>query len=152
MRYFLLFITSFILLHVQQSTQDKFKNTMMKTLIRNKLKWNSEDLRKNNVTLTTLKKELQSQTENINIRLSPGGLSVNKYIACRTKLMEEQTGVELMKSMVENIRNEENFEIFELINKMNRFYREISTQTKTLFQQKLYMHRSNELDKLISKE
>nr|CAH8860767.1 unnamed protein product [Trichobilharzia regenti] len=129
MRYFLLFITSFILLHVQQSTQDKFKNTMMKTLIRNKLKWNSEDLRKNNVTLTTLKKELQSQTENINIRLSPGGLSVNKYIACRTKLMEEQTGVELMKSMVENIRNEENF-----------------------VQQKLYMHRSNELDKLISKE
>nr|CAH8860779.1 unnamed protein product [Trichobilharzia regenti] len=110
MRYFLLFITSFILLHVQQSTQDK-------------------DLRKNNVTLTTLKKELQSQTENINIRLSPGGLSVNKYIACRTKLMEEQTGVELMKSMVENIRNEENF-----------------------VQQKLYMHRSNELDKLISKE
>nr|CAH8860773.1 unnamed protein product [Trichobilharzia regenti] len=133
MRYFLLFITSFILLHVQQSTQDKFKNTMMKTLIRNKLKWNSEDLRKNNVTLTTLKKELQSQTENINIRLSPGGLSVNKYIACRTKLMEEQTGVELMKSMVENIRNEENFAL-------------------DVVQQKLYMHRSNELDKLISKE
>nr|CAH8860776.1 unnamed protein product [Trichobilharzia regenti] len=151
MRYFLLFITSFILLHVQQSTQDKFKNTMMKTLIRNKLKWNSEDLRKNNVTLTTLKKELQSQTENINIRLSPGGLSVNKYIACRTKLMEEQTGVELMKSMVENIRNEENFG-FQTVDLMNMKQCFQNKKKKYEVQQKLYMHRSNELDKLISKE
>nr|CAH8860861.1 unnamed protein product [Trichobilharzia regenti] len=89
MRYFLLFITSFILLHVQQSTQD--------------------DLLKLKVKKSYIERKLVRNAENINALLSPGGLSVDKYISCRRKQMEGQSGVKLMKSLVDIIVREEKY-------------------------------------------
>ncbi|CAH8823853.1 unnamed protein product [Trichobilharzia szidati] len=107
MRCFLLFITSFILLHVQQSTQDDLKTTMMKrTLIQSKLQINAENLKKNNATLTNLTKALQERIGNINNKLSPDGLSIDEYVACIRNLMEAETGVGLMESLIEAIESE----------------------------------------------
>nr|CAH8860857.1 unnamed protein product [Trichobilharzia regenti] len=110
MRYFLLFITSFILLHVQQSTQDDLlKLKVKKSYIERKLVRNAEHLVQNSANLVNLTKVIQDHIENINALLSPGGLSVDKYISCRRKQMEGQSGVKLMKSLVDIIVREEKY-------------------------------------------
>nr|CAH8862191.1 unnamed protein product [Trichobilharzia regenti] len=43
-----------------------------------------------------------TQNENINIQLSPDGLSINDYAACKGKLMEAETGVGLMQRFITN--------------------------------------------------
>ncbi|CAH8862021.1 unnamed protein product [Trichobilharzia szidati] len=87
MRCFVLFISFFILLHVQQSTQDDLR------YIKHKLSW--------------IKKRLTRNAGNINSKMSPDGLSIDKYIACRRKEMEGRSGVTLMKYLVETIQTEE---------------------------------------------
>nr|CAH8860752.1 unnamed protein product [Trichobilharzia regenti] len=110
MCYFLLLITSFILLHIQQSTQNDLQTLLMRrTLIQSKLRWNAVDLQKNNATLLNITKALQERIENINIQLSPDGLSINDYAACTGKLLEAETGFGLMQNLVEAIEKEENF-------------------------------------------
>nr|CAH8860755.1 unnamed protein product [Trichobilharzia regenti] len=103
MCYFLLLITSFILLHIQQSTQNDLQTLLMRrTLIQSKLRWNAVDLQKNNATLLNITKALQERIENINIQLSPDGLSINDYAACTGKLLEAETGFGLMQRYIAN--------------------------------------------------
>nr|CAH8860839.1 unnamed protein product [Trichobilharzia regenti] len=176
MRYFLLFITSFILLHVQQSTQDDLlKLKVKKSYIERKLVRNAEHLVQNSANLVNLTKVIQDHIENINALLSPGGLSVDKYISCRRKQMEGQSGVKLMKSLVDIIVREEKYfgiittdthnmkqcfqdkaksyeEIHQLTNQIRTLYYVIEAQTQSVFEKKLFMQISSELEKLIPAE
>ncbi|CAH8862179.1 unnamed protein product [Trichobilharzia szidati] len=128
MRCFLLFISFSILLHVQQSTQDDLQTIKMKQrLVQQKLLWNEANLKKNNATLTNLAKRLQETIENINTRLSPHRLSVDKYVACISKQMKADTGVELMESLVEAIEKEK---------KISKFITSDTEEMKECFQNK----------------
>nr|CAH8862194.1 unnamed protein product [Trichobilharzia regenti] len=117
--------------YIQQSTQnDLLTLRMRRALIQSKLKWNAVDLQKNNVTLKNITKALQERIENINIQLSPDGLSINDYAACKGKLMEAETGVGLMQNFVEAIEIEENF------GKLQRFITNDTVKMKECFENK----------------
>nr|CAH8860788.1 unnamed protein product [Trichobilharzia regenti] len=108
MRHFLLFITSFILLHVQQSTQDNLHMIKSKiSWIEDRLRWNEVSFRKNNATLAIVEKALHKQIEKVNTKLSLVGLSVDKHVFCKRKEMEGKTGVTLMQNLVKVIQVEE---------------------------------------------
>ncbi|CAH8862032.1 unnamed protein product [Trichobilharzia szidati] len=108
MRCFVLFISFSILLHVQQSTQDDLRYIKHKlSWIKKRLTRNAESLKENNATMADLTKVIPNQIEDVNIRLSPGQLSIDKYIACKIKQIEGRIGISLMQDLVETIQTEE---------------------------------------------